>query len=58
VNLPVELIFHLEPVEGEPVWWAESPQIPGLAAAAPTLGELRDAVWAAVFVERLTGDMP
>jgi predicted RNase H-like HicB family nuclease len=36
-----ELIIHLEDADGEVVWWAESPDVPGFSAAAPSLDELR-----------------
>lgn len=37
-----ELIIHLDNADGEVVWWAESPQVPGLTAAASSLAELRE----------------
>jgi len=37
----VELIIHLEADGAEAVWWAESPDVAGFSAAAPTLAELR-----------------
>lgn len=37
----VELVIRLEAAEGEPVWWAESPQVDGFSVAADTLAELR-----------------
>jgi predicted RNase H-like HicB family nuclease len=37
----VELVIHLEPAGEESVWWAESPDVEGFSAAAPTLAELR-----------------
>lgn len=39
---PAELLIHLESADGDVVWWAESPQVPGFTAAAPTLAELRE----------------
>jgi hypothetical protein len=57
-----ELVIHLEGGDGEVVWWAESPQIPGFSAAAPTLKELRERAYRALreiagpgpIVERLS----
>lgn len=40
----MRFVYHREP-EG---WWAESPDLPGFSAAAPTLLELRDTVQAAL----------
>ena len=40
----VMLIIHLEADGHEAVWWAESPDVAGFSAAAPTLGELRELV--------------
>lgn len=59
-----ELIIHLEDADGEVVWWAESPDVPGFSAAAPTLAELRERAREALsargarpvqIVERLVG---
>ena len=33
--------IHLEVVDREAVWWADTPAAPGLSVAAPTLKELR-----------------
>lgn len=33
--------IHLEVADREAVWWAETPAVPGLSVAAPTLKELR-----------------
>lgn len=49
----IELIIHLEGVDGEAVWWAESPDVPGFSAAAPSLIELRERAQAAL--EELKG---
>jgi predicted RNase H-like HicB family nuclease len=43
-----ELTIHLEAVEGEVVWWADSPDVPGFSAAAPSLVELRERATAAL----------
>ena len=50
----VELIIHLDDVDGEVVWWAESPGVEGFSAAAPTLAGLRETALAAL-VETLGG---
>jgi hypothetical protein len=62
----VELILHLETTDtGEIVWWADSPDVAGFSAAAPTLVALRERATAALrdlvssevkIVERLVGD--
>lgn len=39
--MSVTLIFHLEQADDEIVWWAESPDAPGMSAAADTLVECR-----------------
>lgn len=60
----VELTIHLENSDGEIVWWAESPDVDGFSAAAPSLSELRSRSVAALrdlvspdldVVERLVG---
>jgi predicted RNase H-like HicB family nuclease len=60
----VELVIHIEAADGEAVWWAESPEVPGFSAAAPTLAELRERATAALtelqgapvrLTERLVG---
>lgn len=59
-----ELTIHLEGVDGEVVWWADSPDVPGFSAAAPNLIALRERATAALeeilggpveIVERLDG---
>lgn len=59
-----ELTIHLESVDDEVVWWADSPDVPGFSAAAPSLVELRERASAALeeilggpvsIVERLDG---
>jgi predicted RNase H-like HicB family nuclease len=61
----IELVIHIEAADGEAVWWAESPDVPGFSAAAPTLADLRDRATAALaelrddpveVVERLVGE--
>lgn len=61
----IELVIHIEAANGEAVWWAESPEVPGFSAAAPTLAELRTRATAALaelrddpveIVERLVGE--
>lgn len=39
----MKVVIHFEriPGTGKPAWWAESPDVPGFSAAAPTLTELR-----------------
>lgn len=64
-TVTTELIIHLEsePETGEVVWWAESPEVPGLSAAASSLRELREMAMyslrqlgaAGPVVERLAG---
>lgn len=44
----MELVIHLEGADSEAVWWAESPQMPGFSAAAPTLSELRTQAYRAI----------
>jgi hypothetical protein len=40
-DLPVTLIFHLEPTKsGTPVWWTESPDLPGFYATREHLAEV------------------
>jgi hypothetical protein len=59
----IELVIHIEAADGEAVWWAESPDVPGFSAAAPTLVELRERSIAALselrgsvrITERLAG---
>jgi hypothetical protein len=60
-----ELTIHLEDVDGEVVWWADSPDVPGFSAAAPSLEELRKQAATALadilgtpvtVVERLHGE--
>lgn len=36
--------MHLEEADGEAVWWANSPDLPGFTAAAPSLADLRELV--------------
>jgi hypothetical protein len=53
-ELPMDLFIHIEPdANDQPVWWAESPQLPGFSAAAPSLRTLREQVWDALFKEHL-----
>lgn len=52
------LVVHLDEADGEAVWWAESPDLPGFSAAAPTLAELRERVTGAIgdgWTEHLAG---
>lgn len=61
----IELHLHLEPTgAGEVAWWADSPDVAGFSAAAPTLAELRSRATAALreavgrdveLVEQLAG---
>jgi predicted RNase H-like HicB family nuclease len=59
----VELVIHIEAADGEAVWWAESPEVPGFSVAAPTLAEMRERATAALnelegpvrITERLAG---
>lgn len=60
------MLIHLEDADGEAVWWAEVPELPGFSAAAPTLADMREQAHAAiaelvgapvVVVERLAGDL-
>ena len=46
--MDVTLLLHLELVDGEHAWWAESDDVPGFTAAAPTLAELRERAHAAL----------
>ncbi len=47
--------IHLEVVDREAVWWAETPAVPGLSVAAATLKELRSLV-AEAGAAHLPGD--
>jgi predicted RNase H-like HicB family nuclease len=49
------LMIHLERADTETgvVWWADSPDLPGFAAAADTLAELRELTADMDVVERL-----
>jgi predicted RNase H-like HicB family nuclease len=46
--MTTELIIHLEVADGEVVWWAESPDLPGFTAAGSSLSELRELATAAI----------
>jgi predicted RNase H-like HicB family nuclease len=46
--MSVELIIHHEAAGDDAVWWAESPDLAGFTAAAPSLAELRRRVLAAL----------
>ena len=37
----VKLVVHVERVDDRPVWWAESPDLPGFYSAADALPELQ-----------------
>jgi predicted RNase H-like HicB family nuclease len=61
----IELVIHMEVADGEAVWWAESPEVPGFSVAAPTLAEMRDRATTALaelrdgpveIIERLVGE--
>ena len=65
--MTTELIIHLEVADGDVVWWAESPDLPGFTAAGSSLGELRERAMAAIeeiqggpvqIVEHLEADVP
>lgn len=49
------VLIHLEEADGEPCWWAESPDLPGWTAAASSLPGLRSVVseLGVPFTERL-----
>ena len=46
--MSVTFYIHLEPVERDVVWWAETDAVPGLSVAASTLRELRTLIDEAV----------
>ncbi len=39
--------LHVESADGQPCWWADSPDVEGFSALAPTLHELRQRLMAA-----------
>lgn len=62
--MTTELIIHLEASEdGEPLWWAEAPDVPGFYAAGGSLAvlrsraldALRDIRGTTALVERMAG---
>lgn len=54
--MAVNVLIHLEPTDkGELVWWAESPETPGLSAAANSLVELQFLVRQSIV--ELVGDV-
>ena len=38
------LVIHFDSADGQEVWWAESPEVPGFTASADNLPELRTAI--------------
>jgi predicted RNase H-like HicB family nuclease len=45
--MTIRLVIHLEALPDRPVWWAESPDVPGFSATEDTLGKLLNrAQWA------------
>jgi predicted RNase H-like HicB family nuclease len=49
--MSVTVAIHLDPTESDVVWWAESADLPGFSAAAPTLRDLRKLIDEAVSME-------
>lgn len=39
--MKVQLLIHYEPAETKRVWWAESPEVPGLSASADSLADVQ-----------------
>jgi hypothetical protein len=39
--MDAQLVIHFDIANGQEVWWAESPDVPGFTASAETLLELR-----------------
>jgi hypothetical protein len=39
--MDAQLVIHFDSADGQEVWWAESPAVPGFSASADTLTELR-----------------
>jgi hypothetical protein len=55
MDLPLcQIDIHLDQSDdGEPVWWADSPDIPGFSAGSNSLSGLRNRIWDALIKENL-----
>jgi hypothetical protein len=49
--MPATVYIHIDAGEHDFVWWAESPDVPGLTVAAPSLPELRTLIDEAVLLD-------